>query len=63
MMNWKAFGKIDTGQIEVPSQQSSGGSEENHGDLRIAGVLPEIRTEHLQNTSRELYRYAKPFVS
>lgn len=31
--------------------------------VRIAGVPPEIRTEHLQNMSPKLYLYARPLVS
>jgi hypothetical protein len=32
-----------------------GGNEENHENLRIAGILAEIQTEHLLNTTLEHY--------
>jgi hypothetical protein len=34
------------------------GTEENHGKLRVASALSQIRNDHLTDTSVEHYRYA-----
>jgi hypothetical protein len=58
-MSWK--GNLEgsgPGLIEALSRYLTGENEENHETFfSIAGILAEIRTEHIPNTSVQLYLY------
>jgi hypothetical protein len=43
------------GLIEILAQHLHGGTEKNHVNVRIAGVIPEVQTKYLLNTSLEHY--------
>jgi hypothetical protein len=49
------------GLIEVLFRNLPGGTEENHENLRIAGVSDYIPTEHSLNVNLELYPETSPF--
>jgi hypothetical protein len=51
------LGGSDRAQIEVLSQNLSGGTEWNHENLRLA----EIGTNYLPNRSQKHYLHANPF--
>jgi hypothetical protein len=57
-MNWKRCGRkwSWTNQATVP--EFGNGTEENRENVRLTCVLADIRTQHLLNTSSELYRCA-----
>jgi hypothetical protein len=63
MTNWKDLEKSGRGLIEIPSWHFPGVTKEDKMNLRIVGVLAEIRPEHLQNTSLEGCYYPSPVGS
>jgi hypothetical protein len=47
----KDFEGSDHGPIQVLSRNFSGVTEKNHGNLKVAGELADIRTKHLENVN------------
>jgi hypothetical protein len=57
--NWKDKKGKNRGLIEVLSEHLVGDIQENHENLRIIGVLAEIRTKQLPNISKERYHLSQ----